>query len=59
MLIFDDLVLVGQAAQERGLFSKKKKEGDRSIRVLPENDGGVGKVVDVRDWSGWQGESSS
>lgn len=51
MMVFDDMVLIAQPI-DRGLF-KKRQEG---LRVLPESEGGVGRVVEVRDWSGWNGE---
>ena len=55
MLIFDDLVILGTPISEKGFFGSKKK-GDKTLRVLSEYEGGVGKVIDVKDWSGWQGE---
>ncbi|WWC67737.1 uncharacterized protein I206_101649 [Kwoniella pini CBS 10737] len=57
MLIFDDLVILGQAIHEKaGLFGVgSKKKGNGSIRVLSENEGGIGKVEEIRDWSGWGG----
>ncbi|ORX34423.1 hypothetical protein BD324DRAFT_657779 [Kockovaella imperatae] len=59
MLIFDDLVLVGHTIHERGLFSHaKKKKDDKVLKLLGEAEGGIGKVVDVRDWTGWQGHAS-
>jgi hypothetical protein len=57
MLIFNDLVIVAVDTSERtGLFSGKRK-ADKGLKVLCELEGGVGKVVEVKDWSGWQGES--
>lgn len=39
-----------------GLFAKKK--GDKAnLRVLSEAEGGIGKVLEVKDWCGWQGTS--
>nr|XP_018265696.1 uncharacterized protein I303_02068 [Kwoniella dejecticola CBS 10117]OBR87854.1 hypothetical protein I303_02068 [Kwoniella dejecticola CBS 10117] len=57
MLIFDDLVILGQAIHEKGgLFNVgTKKKGNGSLRVLSEHEGGIGKVGEVRDWSGWGG----
>ena len=54
MLIFNDLVIVAGESEKVGLFTGKKKE--KTWRVLPEMDGGVGKVAEVRDWSGYQGK---
>lgn len=55
MFIFDDLVLVATTIHDKGgLFTKKK--GDKAnLRVLSEAEGGIGKVLEVRDWCGWQG----
>ena len=55
MLIFNDLVVIATDPSDRGgLFSVKKKV-ERSMRVMQEIEGGVGKVAEVKDWSGWQG----
>lgn len=62
MFIFDDLVIVAIAGHEKsaaiGLFTPKKR-GDKVLRVLSEYEGGIGKVLDAKDWSGWQGEAIS
>jgi hypothetical protein len=55
MFIFDDLVIVAAPLSEKnGLFGNKKKAPKSAMRVLSENDGGIGKVLEVKDWSGWQ-----
>ncbi|ORY20707.1 hypothetical protein BCR39DRAFT_554891 [Naematelia encephala] len=56
MYIFDDLVLVAAPISERGGLFKKK--GGREMRVLSEAEGGIGKVAEVRDWSGWGGHAT-
>jgi hypothetical protein len=59
MFIFDDLVIVAAALSEKsGLFSNKKKGPKSALRVLSESEGGIGKVLEVKDWSGWQGKYS-
>ncbi|OCF42307.1 hypothetical protein I317_03810 [Kwoniella heveanensis CBS 569] len=61
MLIFDDLVILGSVVQERGgLFgvTSGKKKGQSMLRVLPESEGGIGKVAEIKDWSGWNGHSN-
>ncbi|WVF70008.1 hypothetical protein IAT40_004794 [Kwoniella sp. CBS 6097] len=61
MLIFDDLVILGSVVQEKGgLFgvSAGKKKGQSMMRVLPESEGGIGKVAEIKDWSGWNGHSN-
>jgi hypothetical protein len=59
MFIFDDLVIVAAPLSEKnGLFGNKKKAPKSAMRVLSENDGGIGKVLEVKDWSGWQSRSS-
>ncbi|WRT64972.1 uncharacterized protein IL334_001913 [Kwoniella shivajii] len=61
MLIFDDLILLGNNVHEKsGLFSvgSNKKKTNGSLRVLSELEGGVGKVSEVKDWSGWNGYSN-
>jgi hypothetical protein len=59
MLIFNDVVIIAQDNSEKaGLFAGKRKS-DRTMRVLQEAEGGIGKVAEVKDWSGWQGESES
>jgi len=57
MFIFDDLVIVASQHEKGGLFAAKKK-GDKVLRVLPESEGGIGKVLEVKDWSGWQGHGT-
>ncbi|WVR04469.1 hypothetical protein IAU60_001472 [Kwoniella sp. DSM 27419] len=60
LLVFDDLVLVGTQVQDKGsLFGvgPSKKKGLPMLRVLPELEGGIGKVVEVKDWSGWNGHA--
>jgi hypothetical protein len=57
MLVFDDLVIVTSGAGEKsGLFGSGKRKGEKGWKVLSEAEGGIGKVADVRDWTGWQGE---
>ena len=51
MFVFDDLVILAQAHEKGGLFTSKTKK-ERGWRVLPEGDGGVGRVVGVREWEG-------
>ncbi|WVW78698.1 hypothetical protein I302_100658 [Kwoniella bestiolae CBS 10118] len=62
ILVFDDLVILGQSVQEKsGLFGvggNKRNKGVSTLRVLGEGEGGVGKVGEVRDWSGWNGYSN-
>ncbi|OCF76721.1 hypothetical protein I204_02422 [Kwoniella mangroviensis CBS 8886] len=61
LLVFDDLVILGQTVQEKsGLFGvgPNKKKGSSTLRVLGEMEGGIGKVGEVRDWSGWNGYSN-
>lgn len=59
MLIFNDMMIIAQDNSEKaGLFAGKRKS-DRTMRVLQEVEGGIGKVAEVKDWSGWQGESKS
>jgi hypothetical protein len=59
MFIFDDLVIVAASLSEKsGLFASKKKGSKSALRVLAEHEGGIGKVLEVKDWSGWQGMSS-
>ncbi|KAK8846782.1 hypothetical protein IAR55_005870 [Kwoniella newhampshirensis] len=62
MLVFDDLVILGHVTQERagGLFGvgAGKKKGEKGMKVLAEIEGGIGKVAEVRDWSGWGGHST-
>lgn len=56
MFVFDDLVIVAASLSEKhGLFGNKKKSPKAALRVLSESDGGIGKVLEVKDWSGWQG----
>ena len=55
MFIFNDLLLLATESSDKlGLFSGKKRE--KMFKVLPESVGGIGKVAEVNDWSGWQGE---
>jgi hypothetical protein len=59
LLVFDDLVIVAAPVYEKsGLFAASKKKTDKPypLRVLPELEGGIGKVLDVKDWSGWNSE---
>ncbi|WVQ97874.1 hypothetical protein IAU59_004990 [Kwoniella sp. CBS 9459] len=61
ILVFDDLVILGSVIQERGgLFgvSAGKRKGQSLMRVLPESQGGIGKVAEIKDWSGWNGYSN-
>ncbi|WWC87105.1 uncharacterized protein L201_001991 [Kwoniella dendrophila CBS 6074] len=61
ILIFDDLVILGQIIQEKSsLFSvgSNKKKGISQMKVLNELEGGIGKVGEVKDWSGWNGYSN-
>lgn len=61
MYVFDDLVIVATIAHDsRSLFGGKRK-GDKvpNMKVLSEAEGGIGKVLEAKDWSGWQGMSSS
>jgi len=59
MFIFDDLVIVAASLSEKsGLFAIKKKGPKSALRVLSENEGGIGKVLEVKDWSAWQGMST-
>ncbi|KAL7418496.1 hypothetical protein Q5752_006954 [Cryptotrichosporon argae] len=60
MFVFDDLVIVGASlAEKAGLFAKGKKDKiGCGWRVLPELEGGVGKVVQACDWSGWGGQKN-
>ncbi|WWD22158.1 hypothetical protein CI109_106647 [Kwoniella shandongensis] len=62
MLVFNDLVVVGQVTQERagGLFGVGggRKKGEKGLKVLAEVEGGIGKVAEVKDWSGWGGHSN-
>lgn len=59
MFVFDDLVIIAAPIQGKsGLFGSKKKGEKVNLRVLSEVDGGIGKVLDVKDWCGWQGRSS-
>jgi hypothetical protein len=60
MFVFDDLVIVAAALSEKsGLFASKKKGPKSALRVLREHEGGIGKVLEVKDCSGWQGMSTS
>jgi hypothetical protein len=60
MFVFDDLVIVAASLSEKsGLFASKKKGPKSALRVLSEHEGGIGKVLEVKDWSGWQGMSTS
>jgi hypothetical protein len=58
MFVFDDLVIVAAPLSEKhGLFGNKKKLPKSALRVLSESDGGIGKVLEVNDWSGWQSKA--
>lgn len=58
MFVFDDFVVVAAPMHDKGsLFGSKKKAEKVNLRVLSEAEGGVGKVLDVKDWCGWQGTS--
>lgn len=56
MLIFNDLVIITTETSERGNIFMGKRKTDKSIRIAQEIEGGIGKVAEVKDWSGWQGE---
>lgn len=60
MFIFDDFVVIAAPIHDKSsLFGSKKQKRDKvNLRVLSEAEGGIGKVLDVKDWCGWQGESS-
>lgn len=59
MLVFDDLVILAQGLSEKGGLFNNKKRSDKGLRVLSELEGGIGKVAEVKDWSGWGGEFNS
>lgn len=60
MFIFDDFVVIAAPLHDKSsLFGSKKKGEKVNWKVLSEAEGGIGKVLDVKDWSGWQGTSSS
>ena len=56
MLIFNDLIIIASEASERGGLFTGKRKTEKTIRVSQEIEGGIGKGVEVKDWSGWQGE---
>lgn len=56
MLIFTDLVMIVTEVSERGSIFMGKRKTDKSMRLAHEIEGGIGKVAEVKDWSGWQGE---
>ena len=60
MFIFDDFVVIAAPMHDKGsLFGGKKKGEKVNLKVLSEAEGGIGKVLDVKDWCGWQGTSLS
>ncbi|KAK4686586.1 hypothetical protein P7C73_g3550, partial [Tremellales sp. Uapishka_1] len=62
LLVFDDLVILTAPIPEKsGLFGTGKRKNERGVplRVVPESEGGIGKIVEVKDWSGWAGEIPS
>lgn len=58
LLVFSDLVVVASSQERSLLFGGRQKKGDR-LKVLPENEGGLGHVVGIKDWSGWACESQT
>lgn len=54
LFVFDDLVILAIPSERAGIFSSKSKK-EKGWKVLPENEGGVGKLVEVKDWSGFGG----
>lgn len=59
MLIFNDLIIIASESSERGGLFTGKRKTEKPMRVLQEIEGGIGKVAEVKDWSGWQGEPSA
>lgn len=59
MLIFNDLIIIASESSERGGLFTGKRKTEKPMRVLQEIEGGIGKVAEVKDWSGWQGEHSA
>jgi hypothetical protein len=57
LFIFDDLVILAAPSEKAGIFSSKSKK-EKGWRVLGEHEGGVGKLVEVKDWSGFGGTSN-
>lgn len=49
LLVFDDVVILAHAQEKGGLFSTRSKK-ERGWRVLPEYEGGIGRVGDVREY---------
>ena len=54
MLIFNDLMIVVSEISERGSIFMGKRKSEKSLRVAQEIEGGIGKVAEVKDWSGRQ-----
>jgi hypothetical protein len=55
LFIFDDLVILASPSDKAGMFSSKSKK-DKGWKVLSETEGGVGKLFEVKDWSGFGGK---
>ena len=52
LFIFNDMVIVAKP-ESGSLFGNKKERG---WKVLPDSEGGVGRIIEVEDWSGWHGK---
>lgn len=49
MLVFDDIVVLGQMEKGVALYGKRR---DKRLRVI---EGGVGRVLEVKNLTGWGG----
>lgn len=57
MMIFNDVIIIASESSEKASLFVGKKKSEKTMKVLQEAEGGIGKVAEVKDWSGWQGES--
>lgn len=59
MMVFNDVVILASEPSDKPSLFAGKRKSDKTMRVLQEVEGGIGKVAEVKDWSGWQGEFST
>jgi hypothetical protein len=52
LLVFNDLVMTVE--QDKGKIFGKPKQN--RWRVSPPSEGGVCRILEAKDWSGWRGE---
>lgn len=51
MLVFDDIVILSQMEKSAGLYGKRR---DKKLKVI---EGGVGRMLQIKNLTGWGGKS--